>query len=461
MILSDSHVKEILNLYNYFSMAIITNEHGVVEYFYNNRPDINTITEKQILGHNVLESCANLTEETSTIFHVLRTGESVNNLYQELITSNGDLVCSYCSTMPIKDGDKIIGVVEVAKYVDLKSKQGEHNSTVIQPISISNISRREEADLYCLDDIKGISKGIQRLRYKIECVANTDSTVLIYGETGTGKELVAESIHTAGRRCEKRFVSQNCAAIPPNLLEGILFGTEKGSYTGAETRKGLLEAASGGTLFLDEINMMDVNTQSKILKAIEEKKIMRVGGTEAIPVDVRIIAAVNVNPRICLKKQDLREDLYFRLRVVELKVPPLRERKEDIPQLVDFFIQYYNHKMGKYIVGLSEELTQLFMEYDWPGNVRELKNAIEGGFNMAVTPIMEVGDMCLGNPCFDQREVQTDYRKMPIVPLKKILYEKERELILQVCKNSKTTTEAAASLGISRQMLAKKLEKYE
>ncbi len=458
MQLTEKHIQEILNLYNYFNMAIITDEKGVVEYFYNNRPDINSMTEQDVLGHYLLESCVSLTEETSTILYTLRTGKAIHNQFQEFRNANGDVIYNYCSTVPIKDGNQVIGAVEVARYIESKTdfKCEEKEISLFVPCKIKN-----KRHLYTCKDIIGSSKEMQRLKYKIECVANTDSTVLIYGETGTGKELVAESIHSMGKRKGKKFVSQNCAAIPPTLLEAILFGTEKGSFTGAETKKGLLEVASGGTLFLDEINTMDFNTQSKLLKAIEEKQITRVGGIRPIPVDVRIISAVNIQPQLCLKKEILREDLYYRLRVVELKLPPLRQRKEDIPELTRLFIRYFNHKMGKYIEDISEEVRRYFMTYDWPGNVRELKNTIEGGFNMAVTPIIEMQDLCLGNELNDNMKSLEKDINGNRVSLKDLLREKEWNVISTVMKESDNITQAAKKLGISRQFLAKKIKEYQ
>ncbi len=455
---------EILNIYNYYNMVIIVDEKGVVQYFFNNRPDINSVTEQDILGHNVLESCVNITEETSTLFYVMRTGKAIKNTYQELLTSNGDRVYSYCSTMPIKEGDKIIGAVEMGKYIDVKAG----DSIAAGDISIDNF-HVEKDKLYTIDDIKGSSREIERLKFKIGRVAETDSTVLIYGETGTGKELVAESIHSCGLRRHKKFVAQNCAAIPPMLLESILFGTEKGSFTGAENRKGLLETAQGGTLFLDEINTMDVDTQSKILKAIEEKKIMRVGGTESIPVDVRVIAAVNVNPKECLAEGMLREDLYYRLRVVELRLPPLRERKEDIPELTEYFIRYYNSSIGKYVAGISDELKKEFMAYDWPGNVRELRNAVERGFNMAVTPVLESRDVELYGRAGGKdraavagsgQEKERSQGASGSCRLKDLMAAKEKELIAWACASAGSVSEAARLLNISRQSLSRKLNEY-
>ena len=467
MILQD-RINEILNLYNYYNVAVITDENGIVEYFYNNRPDINPITEEEILGKHILETCLNLSEENSTVCYVLKTGKAVSNMYQELVSPKGDLIYSYCSTMPIRDGDRTIGTVDIGKYIDMPAnntqdvKNAKHRIDM-REISLSQTTAKPDDALYCLDDMKGSSEAIRKLKYKISCVANTDSTILIYGETGTGKEIVAESIHSEGRRKNKKFVAQNCAAIPPNLLESILFGTEKGSFTGAESRSGLIESAQGGTLFLDEINTMDINTQSKILKAIEEKKIMRVGGTKPIPVDVRVIAAVNVNPRLCVENKTLRDDLYYRLRVVELKVPPLRQRKEDIPELVDFFIQHYNQKMDKYVSGLSQALYEQFLAYDWPGNVRELRNSIECGFNMTVTPVLELGDVYL-NQIFSNDGVGTDIKNeeenvdLGAHTLAELLERREQEIIHRVCGETKNLSEAARILGISRQGLAKKLQ---
>lgn len=466
-----NHISEILNLYNYYDVAIITDEHGVVEYFYNNRPDLNPITEEEMLGRHILESCQNITEADSTMMYVLKTGKAVSDMYQEQITFKGDTLYCYCSSMPIRDGEQTIGAVEIGKYIDthnrdLQAIQNTRQMSNIREISISQMTAKPEGELYCLDDIKGSSEPIRKLKYKISCVANTDSTVLIYGETGTGKELVAESIHSEGRRKDKKFVAQNCAAIPPTLLESILFGTEKGSFTGAESRSGIIESAQGGTLFLDEINTMDINTQSKILKAIEEKKIMRVGGTKPIPVDVRMIAAVNVPPRTCVENKTLRDDLYYRLRVVELKVPPLRQRKEDIPELVEFFIQYYNQKMGKYVSGLSHAVYEQFLSYDWPGNIRELRNSIECGFNMTVTPVLELGDVYPGQEgiggtgCSDigRPEEEADPKTLTLAEL---LERKERALIRKACAEAKNLSEAARMLGISRQGLVKKMQEYD
>ena len=445
-----NHINEILNLYNYYNLAMIIDEKGTIEYFFNNRPDLNSLTEKDVLGCNIMDSYINLKEGNEMVSHVLKTGEQVINMYSEIITKENESIFSSCSIIPIKERKRIIGAVIIAKYIDSTNRSFFTNESIL--ISSYEITKNK---LYGIKDIKGTSKSIMRIKEKIEAVSKTDSTVLIYGETGTGKELVAESIHTEGHRKHNKFVSQNCAAIPPGLLESILFGTEEGSFTGARERKGLIETASGGTLFLDEINSMSIDTQAKILKAVDEKKIMRVGGSKPIPVDIRVIAAVNIKPSECVANNTLKEDLYYRLRVVEINIPPLRDRKQDIPILVESFIEHYNAKFGKYVVDISEELQKHFMSYNWPGNIRELKNCIERGFNMAVTPIIEESDVNLNwynsiNKSYEEDKKSLDTK----------LKERERQIIEQQWQKYGNLSKTSEHLGISRQALKNKLTEY-
>jgi len=205
---------------------------------------------------------------------------------------------------------------------------------------------------------------------------------MLYGETGTGKELFAQSIHNASRRAKRPFIAINCAAIPETLLESMLFGTEKGAYTGAESREGLFEQADGGTLLLDEINSMDLSLQSKLLRVLEDGMIRRVGGVQNIHVDVRVLSNSNVPPLQAVEQKLLRQDLYHRLGVVNITIPPLRERKQEIMLLVKNFIVHYNKKMLKSVANIDVQTLELFHAYDWPGNVRELQYAIESAMNL-------------------------------------------------------------------------------
>ena len=224
----------------------------------------------------------------------------------------------------------------------------------------------------------GKSRLMQEVYFLIDKVAGTDSTVLITGESGTGKEMAARAIHNLSRRKDKPFVTINCAALPENLLESELFGHTKGSFTGAiSDKKGMFEVAHKGTLFLDEIAEMSPWTQVKLLRALQERKIRRVGGTDEIPVDVRLIAATNQDLKRRIEEGKFREDLYYRLNVISFEMPPLRKRTEDIPLLVQHFLQKYCQQMGKKMKRLAPDVISLFESYSWPGNIRELENVIE------------------------------------------------------------------------------------
>ncbi len=235
---------------------------------------------------------------------------------------------------------------------------------------------------YFFEDIVGKSEAMKRTVAMAKLVAKRDSPVLIYGETGTGKELMAQSIHNGSLFLDGPFVSVNCAAIPETLLESILFGVSKGSFTGAVEGPGLFEQADGGTLFLDEINSMPLTLQPKILRAIQEKTIRRIGGKQEIAVNCRIISAVNKAPKTVLENGIIRDDLFFRLATIELKIPPLRDRKEDIEYLVYEFIRKYNIRFGLFVEGISPELLEILLDYEWPGNIRELENLVESAMNL-------------------------------------------------------------------------------
>jgi len=238
--------------------------------------------------------------------------------------------------------------------------------------------KREIRERYSFENMIGKSRAMQEIFALIEKIAGTDSTVLITGESGTGKEMAARAIHGLSRRSDRPFVSINCAALPENLLESELFGHVKGAFTGAVSdKKGMFEVAQHGTLFLDEVGEMSPWTQVKLLRALQERKIRRVGGTEEIPVDVRIIAATNQDLKKRIEEGKFREELYYRLNVISFEMPPLRRRVEDIPLLVNHFLQKYCQQMGKKMKRISPEAMSLLEMYDWPGNVRELENVIE------------------------------------------------------------------------------------
>jgi arginine utilization regulatory protein len=270
---------------------------------------------------------------------------------------------------------------------------------------------------------------------------------------------VAQSLHSEGKCKAGKFISQNCAAIPATLLESILFGTVKGSFTGAENRKGLFEVSDGGTLFLDEINSMDLNLQAKLLKAIEEKKITRVGGEGPIDVNVRIISATNRAPFQCVEEETLREDLFYRIGSVQLRIPPLRERREDIKELTDYFINEYNQKMDFGISGVEDEVSKLFETYHWPGNVRELRSIIESGFNLATGNYIMKEDL----PDYIWNRVENNTIMYPLEKgksLKEILDGIEKDILIDAIARSKSYAEAARLLRLSKQSFYYKMKKH-
>ncbi len=243
-------------------------------------------------------------------------------------------------------------------------------------------------------NIIGESQKMQDVFKIADQVALTDTTVLILGESGTGKELIARYIHYNSPRKDKVFVPVNCAALRETLLESELFGHEKGSFTGAvSTKRGLMEIAFGGTFFFDEIGDVSPSIQGKLLRVLQEREFMRVGGTDTISADIRLIAATNKNLEECIKERTFREDLYYRLNVVSIRLPPLRERKDDIPPLAQFFLRRFNKKTGKKIREIQEDVLGILVGYDWPGNVRELENIIERSVVMATKDAIDVSHL--------------------------------------------------------------------
>src|SRR6187397_3370719 len=258
--------------------------------------------------------------------------------------------------------------------------------------------RHEQQDIYDFDRIVGASGALGHVLSIVKKVARSNSTVLIRGETGTGKELIAGAIHHNSNRANRAFVKVNCAALQENLLESELFGHEKGAFTGADRQRiGRFEQADGGTLFLDEIGDMSSSTQAKILRVLQEHEFERLGGTRTIRVDVRLIAATNRDLSAMVAAGQFREDLYYRLNVVSVETPPLRERKEDILPLAMHFIRRYGSELKKRLDGLDNDAQKLLVRYNWPGNIRELENAIERAALLAESSMINSGDLRLGD----------------------------------------------------------------
>jgi DNA-binding NtrC family response regulator len=315
--------------------------------------------------------------------------------------------------------------------------------------TIKNMSR--------YDDMVGNSEKIQQVYGMIDAVADTTANVLITGESGTGKELVARAIHKKSSRVNKPFLALNCSAFPRDILENELFGHERGAFTGALNEKpGCFEMANNGTLFLDEIGEMPADTQAKLLRVLEEKRFRRLGGTKEITVDVRVIAATNRKIKEAIAEGRLREDLYYRLNVMEISLPPLRERMSDVQSLLFEFLKIYNQRNNKTIKDFDPQAIEKLMAYSWPGNIRELKNSVERAVILCNEEYIQVKH--LPTPIV-QREPQTG--KPESIGLGKPLHEIERDIIfrtLELTNNNKT--KAAEMLGISLKTMHNKLNKY-
>jgi DNA-binding NtrC family response regulator len=323
------------------------------------------------------------------------------------------------------------------------------------------VTRRKLRDAGSLGSLVGASKKMQELFRLIEMVAPSTASVLITGASGTGKELVARTIHELSPRRNKPFVPINCAAIPETLIESEIFGHERGAFTGAlERRTGCFELAEGGTLLLDEIGEMPVGTQAKLLRVLEDRKLRRLGSKVETTVDVRVLAATNKVPEDAVARGELRNDLYYRLNVFNIHMPPLREHKDDVPALVDSLLQDMSAKHGRKVAAVSEAVLNLFQNYSWPGNVRELRNTLERAVIVCEGAVIETKHL---PPAFGQNTIRTSSEDSDAIHLGvgTTVEEGERQLILKTIEStSNNKTRAAEILGISLKTLHNKLKEY-
>lgn len=327
----------------------------------------------------------------------------------------------------------------------LIEKLVEHQNLIEENIKL----RQKIKDRFHFEGIIAKSPKMLKIFDLIRIVAPTNATVLIMGETGTGKEVVARAIHHQSKRRSKPFIATSCAALPESLLESELFGHEKGSFTGAvERKKGKFEAADKGTLFLDEIGEINTNTQVHLLRALEEKKITRIGSNEEIAVDTRVITATNKDLRHMVMNDQFREDLYYRLKVVTINLPALKDRREDILPLAEHFLKKYAEENSKDVINISPEVIEFMLNYSWPGNVRELENMIEHGVILATTNAVTMAEL-------PQDIIH------PILEEEKTIEAVTKHHILHVLEETKgNISEAAKILGIQRMTLYNKLKKY-
>lgn len=443
--------------------------------FYNDKmAETDGFKREQVVGKNFFELFPSLTNETSTFMKVLQTGTEIREKIQTYVSVTGKRITTINSTYPLVENGEIIGALEVAK--DITSIVHLHDQILDLRHQVYETPSKDKKNTssahYHFSDLIGTSESFLQTVSFAKKASRTSSPVLISGPTGTGKELFAQSIHNAGARRNRLFIAQNCAAVPNELMEGIMFGTARGAFTGAIDRAGLFEQANGGTLFLDELNSLDLFLQAKLLRVLQDGIIRRVGGIVEQHVDVRIITAMNIDPKEALEKGLLRSDLFYRLNVVNLYLPPLVQRKDDIPLLTQHFIEKFNQLFGMQIVGISPAALDILLTYHWPGNVRELSHAIESTYNMMELECETIDVQHLpayfmdhhAKPTVTSYHSATRNKELDTIPTSRLtdkVKQLEKESIkdaLEVHQYNITLT--AQALGIKRQALQYKLTRY-
>lgn len=423
----------------------------------------------EVIGRHLLEVFPSLNEHTSTLLKVLETGQPIKNQQQTFTNYKGLRVTTINSTWPIRDAaQRLVGAIEISKDVtrvrELSEEVADLRAELLGKRKGQSAAPNEAR--YTLDDLVGMHPGFVAVKEHALRAARGVSPILVYGETGTGKELLIHAIHQASPRRSGPLVAQNCAALPEGLLEGILFGTVRGSFTGAEDRPGLFELADGGTLYLDEINSMDLNLQAKLLRVLQDGRVRRVGDVKERSVDVRVVASTNEEPLEAVQQRHLRQDLYYRINVVYLELPALRERRPDIALLTEHFLRKHRGRLGARVRSVNPAVSSFFQAYNWPGNVRELEHAVEAALHVASGEALGVEDLpahlqraaaSLGVVGAPQVSVQPPVAATAVVNPKELrssLVAAEREALLGALQQCGwNLSHASRLLGIPRQTL--------
>lgn len=437
---------------------------GKIVYYNVAAKQLDEIDMDKAIGRHILEVYPSLTFDTSTLLKVLRTGKPIYDVEQNFLNYKGDKISTLNSTIPVYYNNKVLGAIEISRNITKVRELSEKIVNLQKELyerKSSHTKTSKPAANFTFLDIIGQNEEMLKLKSLGLKAAMSDSPIMLAGSTGTGKELFVQSIHNSSNRKHKPFIAQNCAALPSNLLESILFGSVKGSFTGAENRPGLFELANGGTLFLDEINSMPLEIQPKILRVLQDGMVRRVGSTTTVDVDVRIISAINTDINTVVENKQLRQDLFFRLNVITLIIPDLSKRREDIPLLVEHFIKKYNEKSGKFFSGISDDVLEIFMEYSWPGNVRELEHVIEsvislydgGVIKKEQLPFQFKNFRINGHGTVDNNSIQD---------LNTAVENVERHVIESALKQADyNISKAARLINVPRQTLQYKIKKFE
>lgn len=447
------------DLFNQTDSILIMDVNGKVLFYQDYNDQINLIRDEDAVGRSIFELYPFFKREDFTVFRAIDKKQPILNEIQ-IFEVNGIPKKSVNSAYPLINESGILGAIVLSIEITENSQRKKGVRSTAK---------------YNFDDIITQNTAFRNSFEQLKMISKSSSSVLIYGETGTGKELFAHTIHANSPRRGKPFLIQNCAAIPDNLMESMLFGSSKGSFTGAIDKPGLFEVADGGTLYLDEVNSLSLDLQGKLLRAIENNTIRRIGENAEREIDVRIIASTNENLSLMVKEGAFRKDLFYRLNVTNYSIPSLRARKDDIPLLCSHYIDLFNHRLNHNVTGLDTEVLSYFQEYPWEGNVRELRNVIE-----YVCTIKSEGEISLHelpSYMFNQRTMDTlvtqeqllsdtqlavDTFIRPGISLESQMQTLEKEIIGKaILRNRFNITKTADELKISRQTLYTKLKKYD
>ncbi len=424
--------------------------------------------DKKIIGKHLLD-LYDLNEKYSTTLTSLRSKAPVINRFDAFKLKSGVEITSVNTAYPIFYDNNLIGVVTFDQDVNVINKEIEKNENIKKAMLEQGISFTDKVpDTYHFSDIIGKNKKLLDVVDLSKKISTQDCNVLIYGETGTGKEMFAQSIHEESRRKDKKFLAINCAAVPETLIESTLFGTTKGAFTGSVERAGLLEEVNGGTLFLDELNSMSLSMQSKILRVIQENRFRRVGGEKDIDIDVRFISSCNENPYKITESNLLRKDLFYRLSTVILEIPPLKNRIDDIETLIKYCLKQYQHKYLKRISHIDESVIAILKSYNWPGNVRELFHIVEYALNVIENDAWKISHLPKYiTDSYNENSENMDSSNFEEPSgiykndLQYIMDNYESKILKKVLEhNGYNISRTADSLGIKRQSLQYRIKKY-
>ncbi|GAQ18879.1 transcriptional regulator [Oceanobacillus picturae] len=434
---------------NAYHCLVVVNSEGLITYLNNSYCHFLDVTKEEAIGAHVTEIIEN------TRMHIVaRSGEEE---IADLQYIRGNHMIA--NRIPVRSEGKVVGAVGTVLYRDTEEwlNMNSHIKDLLLELEHYRKQVRDQyGNTYSLHDIVGSSPKLNTIKTKIKKVAPGDVSILLTGESGTGKELFAHSIHHLSERNKKAFIKVNCAAIPENLLESELFGYEEGAFTDARKggKLGKFQLADGGTLFLDEIGDMPLGAQVKILRALQEGEVEAIGATKPKKVDVRIIAATNQSLEKMIEENRFREDLFYRLNVIQLQIPSLRERKEDIRILSKFILDKVTKRSGKRVMDFSFEVLECFMHYQWPGNIRELENVIESAVHLTSKETIGTDDL----PAHLLSEAPHNH---PTDDLKVILEKTEKQAIqnaLKKCNGDKI--QAAKMLNVGKSSFYEKIKKF-